>query len=82
MDSSQSISTLVLMDSGVSTAPRLPADVRIAGRCQDFDLPVWRDDSGDIRIGLPKLNPQHSGDMDQIVVDLTDLLKAIGEALS
>lgn len=72
---------LELMDSGVATAPRLPADVRIAGRRQDFDLPVWRDDSGDIRIGLPKVGPEHAGDMDQLVLDVGDLLAAIGKAL-
>jgi hypothetical protein len=72
---------LELMDAGVATAARLSADVRIAGRSQDFALPIWRDRSGDLRIGLPKIAPEHSSDMDQIVVDVGELLAAVGEAL-
>lgn len=78
----ESSGTLELMDAGVrASAARLPADVRIAGRRQDFTLPVWRDESGDIRIGLPKVSPEHAGDMDQLVIDVADLLVAIGAAL-
>lgn len=72
---------LELLDAGVQFAARLPADVRIAGRRQDFELPVWRDDSGDIRLGLPKVDPQHSADFDQVIFDLSDLLIAIGGAV-
>jgi hypothetical protein len=72
---------LKLMDAGMSFAARVPADVRIGGRSQDFDLPLWRDESGDIRIGLPKFDPQHGSDFDQIVLDLGDLLEAIARAL-
>lgn len=79
---SRSERQLELMDAGVVTAARLAADVRIAGRRQDFELPIWRDNSGDIRIGLPKVDPEHAGDMDQIVLDVADLLTALGEALS
>ena len=72
---------LTLMDAGVATAARLSADVRISGRRQDFDLPIWRDNSGDLRIGLPKIAPEHAGDMDQLVLDVGELLAAVGEAL-
>lgn len=73
---------LVLMDSAVSTAARVPTDVRIAGRRQDFDLPVWVDNTGDIRIGLPKQNPEHSGDLDQVIFDAGELFAALGLAVS
>jgi hypothetical protein len=78
---SRDTSPLELMDSGLVSAVRLPADVRIGGRRQDFQLPVWKDESGDIRIGLPKLAPEHGADIDQIVVSLDELLIAIGGAV-
>jgi hypothetical protein len=72
---------LELMDAGLAFAARVSADVRIAGRRQDFELPVWRDESGDIRLGLPKVGPEHSSDHDQVIFDLADLLVAIGGAV-
>lgn len=72
--------SLVLMNP-LSDVARLPADARIAGQQQRFDLPVWRDSDGNLRIGLPKTNPEHSGDMDQLVVSVSDILTAIGREL-
>lgn len=72
---------LRLMEGALNGSPRVAADVRIAGRRQDFDLPIWIDKSGDLRIALPKTNPQHAGDIDQIILSVGDLLSAVGSAL-
>ena len=73
--------TLELMDGAFAMAARVTTDVRIAGRRQDFDLPIWKDESGDIRIALPKLAPEHASDVDQLVFSVPELIAAIGEAL-
>lgn len=68
---------LALMDAGVATAPRVQGWLPNESQ-ERFQLPIWIDNGGWVRIGLPKHDPQHGGDMDQVALRLCDLLAALG----
>lgn len=68
-----------LMDSAVATAPRVRGWFPNEGQDREhFDLPLWIDEHGWLRLGLPKVDPQHAGDMDMVALRLSDLLVALG----
>jgi hypothetical protein len=73
---------LQLLAAGLTNAPTARATVRRDDCAADFDLPVWVDNAGRLRVALPKVDPQHSSDHDQLIVTLDELLTAAGGAIA
>lgn len=70
-----------LMDAGLAFAERIRATVVHDDAEHHFDLPVWVDGNGRLRVALPKPAPRHGSDHDQVIVDVASLLRAVGGAL-
>jgi hypothetical protein len=70
------------MDAGVATAQRVHGWFPNEDADEDdFELPLWIDNDGWLRLGMAKRDPQHGGDMDQVALKLSDVLVAIGKLL-
>jgi hypothetical protein len=70
-----------LMESGVSTKPKVHMWFPNEEDEDDFEVPLWIDQHGWLRIGLPKRDPQHAGDMEQIALKLSDILAGIAKEI-
>lgn len=70
-----------LMDAGVSTKPTVHMWFPGEDDEDDFEVPLWIDEHGWLRIGLPKHDPQHSSDMLQIALKLSDVLAGVAQEI-
>lgn len=61
-------------------AARLAVTLQRDSQQREMTLPVWVGNDRQVRLGLPVADPQHDGDMLQVIVSLPELLSALGAA--
>lgn len=81
MNSSQSKRRLLGADTGCWSTSIPAIHQRSVEDRELGSLPVWIDQSGQLRIALRRDRKEHAHDYDQIIVDVAALLRGVGLAL-